>query len=341
MALYYGATHGQADINRLGIRIIIFSVDSKLLQYHMDKEIKLTTLVAFQQGNANYCSINNDGNLAIATSSSGLTVVIGLKNGRAVAVKVFHKHTSAVHQCCISAFGHVAATASLDGTIRVWNVYNPRHVWACLRYEKYARAVGAAISRSGNRIAGLFLSSKGDGAVVVYNLPTFEIIFECSCKADVFSGSIAISDDGAVIAYCTMNELVVTKISPIITQLSWPVTGQSHVSMSGDGNTIVVADDIVLRMIRIPLGSEVEFQGYERSFRPFCCINANATRIVAAVQGNKYRVWNTEAKVIANVIGFKQHTRGCSMSVNGHILLMCSYDGSVSITHLETSTKTT
>lgn len=314
-------------------------------EYNAPPEVKGKVIVAFSEGSANYCSLSDGGTIAIATSSKGYAAVIDMTNASKYMIGLFEQHESATHQCTISAFGRAAATASLDGSVQVWNTENPEQVWKRLTYKEFDRAVGVALSRDGEYLAAAFQRrSDMRGTIVVYKMPEFtEVVAWKMKELDVFSGAVAISEDGRIVAHCSTSKVYVVEVKAAIdrgasrigTHRSWRVTGESHVSMSADGSKIVVADDKKLRIISVTGTDIFVLRGYQRSFRPFCCINAAGTRVVAAINGNKFRVWDTSGKIVADIIGFDHHTRGCSISENGNLILGCSFDRTVRIANLE------
>lgn len=311
-------------------------------------EMRAENIVKFTSGNANYCSINDAGTIAVATSSGGCAMAVDMSKARKNMITVFEGHNSSVQQCTISAFGLAAATASMDGSVQVWNTENPLQVWKKLTCKGYNRALGVAISRNGNRIAASFQRLGDKQCIIqVYSMPDFRLVHNWKVVSQTFSGAIAISDDGNLVASCSLNKVIVMNVKAarhngvktLGSYHAWKVKGQSHVAMSGDGGAIAIADERELRVISIPQRSEFSLPGYERSFRAFCCINAVGNRVAAAIAGNKFRVWNVTGEIIADIGGFHQHARGCSISENGNLLLMCGYDGTVRITNLEKDPK--
>ncbi len=307
-------------------------------------------IAKFSQGNANYCAITDTGTRAIATSSHGVALAIDLETEKPIKVQAFTRHESSVQQCALTSFGRAAATASLDGTVRVWNTERPSQEWKQLIFKDYNRALGVAMSRDGKTIAACFQKrSNQSGVIVVYEMPHFErITWWKTKKLDLFSGSIAISDDGAIVAHCSKTRAYAVQVSTAMklgvnnpkSHKRWPVSGESYVAMSGDGCTLVVADDESLRILGLANNVVTELNGYQRSFRPFCTVSQSGNRIAAAIRGDKFRIWDKESgKVVTDVCGFEHHARGCALSQDGNILLTCSFDQTIFITNIERSMK--
>lgn len=309
----------------------------------INPELKIAT---FSEGNANYCAITDKGTRAIATSSHGVALAIDLETENPIKVQAFKKHNSAVQQCALTSFGRAAATASLDGTVRVWNTDRPSQEWKKLTYRDYNRALGVAMSRDGKTIAACFQKrTNQSGVIVLYTMPEFErITWWKTKKLDLFSGAIAISDDGAIVAHCSKTRAYAVQVQSAKqfgvnnpkSHKRWPVTGESHVAMSGDGCTLVVADSNSLRILGLADNEVTELEGYQRSFRPFCSISQSGNRVAAPIHGNKFRIWDVQTgKIITDVLGFEHYTRGCALNEDGNIFLTCSFDQTIYMTNLQ------
>jgi len=304
-----------------------------------------TRIASFSKGEANFCDISDAGTHGLVTSTTGDAMTIDLTGKSAIGHRAFHGHKSVTQQCTIRSLGRVAATASLDGSVQIWDTENTSYIWKKLTFKDFDRALGVAISRDGNTLAVCFQKREEEsGAVVLYSLPDYTRIKWWRTKEIyLFGGSIAISDDGGILAHCSKSWAYVLQVVELQkhtfhdarSQKKWRVCGESHVSLSGNGLRLVIADTKSLRLVDLPDSEVYPLGGYRRSFRPFCNISADGTRIVAALADQKFRIWNADTgSVIADVGGFANHTRGCALSKDGNILLCCSFGKNVWVTNI-------
>lgn len=235
---------------------------------------------------------------------------------------VLRGHSDVLNSCAISADGEVAVTACSDGAVRIWNTYSGRQLYE-LRMEGFDFAYGSAVTADGRMLAASFCSTMNKGVVVVCDRRGGGLVKAWNVDVRVYT--VVMSADARVIAYVwrySDGRWGVDTVDGATGAQLRSVSAESRylpgVAMDAVGKSVVVADDSQLRVTPAFAGGErpLALPGYTATgYSCHCAISRNGRRVVAAVAGGKYNVWDVkECAIVAVLHGYASVSRACDIS---------------------------
>lgn len=252
---------------------------------------------------------------------------------RGTSMTTLQGHTSWVSDITFSPEGKLLATASLDKTVRLWDVATQK----TLRVLKHNNRVDAiAFSPDGNLLACAVNGGDAhDGAIKLWNPATGkELQMQSPIESDSFVTSVAFSPDGKLLA--SASEEMVRIWDPTTGCLLRNLPhecGDLYVAFSPDGKLLASASEDGLVKIWDP------HTGYEiRSFVAHSdCIYAVAFSpdgqlLASASTDCMVKIWDLATGI--NRQTFAGHTRGVfsiTFSPDGKLLLSGSFDGTIQL----------
>lgn len=280
-------------------------------------------------------ALNEDGSVGIIASNDRTARVQYRSHQTTLA-----GHTNSVWGCTISADGTRAATASLDGTVRLWNLRDGRCISQIAAEDpalseathvtltEDGRVVVAAFSRPGYNKTELMRLSWGASDA----LP-----LRCSRTLQCRILRVSISDSSDAIAFTTRyagdRELRIIRLSTLRDIRNIPLTyGHWHadVSAATRAPAIAVSDGSVLNILH-PTCSALDrsMPGYRGPCRPTpCAISADGSIVVSASGPKEFSVYHVKRCVlIATLATNDSYSMTCSISANVSTVVVGSFSG--------------
>ncbi|MBD2196362.1 MULTISPECIES: nSTAND1 domain-containing NTPase [Calothrix] len=247
---------------------------------------------------------------------------------RGIGIKTFKGHRADVYSVSFSPDGKTIASASGDGTIKLWSLEGKE----LKTFKGHSASVySVSFSPDGKTIA----SASGDKTIKLWNLEGKELKTFKGHSDSVFS--VSFSPDGKAIASASRDNTVIL----------WNLVGKelktfrghsdwvSSVKFSPDSKTIVSASgDNTIKLWNLE-GKELKtFKGhstsvYSVSFSP------DGKTIVSASGDNTIKLWNLEGKELKTFKGHRRGVDSVNFSPDGKTIVSSSGDNTIKLWNLE------
>lgn len=281
-------------------------------------------------------AVTPHGSLAISTGEDSTACLWDLSESTLRCKLTGHTSTSVA--CALSEDGRVAATASWDGSVRVWAAGHDHDSETDLgrmgqqvvelRQSSFRLASGCALSADGATLVAAFSNpqtgGKCDGIVLLYDVRTTAV--KKSWLTDASLYRVVTSRDASVIASSWSGVLGkgvhVFDSSTGSALRRLPVTSEywpTGLAMDAQATHVVIADDVSLRVCPTRGGdgdtNDILLPGYISDTNNFCDINADCSHVVAAVYDGKFCVWDLVSRTkVATLHGHVGISLGCAIA---------------------------
>jgi WD40 repeat protein len=240
----------------------------------------------------------------------------------------FQGHRDEVKSVSFSPDGQCLATASSDGTARVWDLQGNQ----VLKLRKLQSKVNSvSFSPDGQRLA----TASSDGRARVWDLQGNQLLRLRRLESKV--NSVSFSPDGQYLATASNDS----------TARVWDLQGnklvdfighQGHVnsvSFSPDGQYLVTAsNDSTARVWDLQGNKLVDFighQGYVNSVN----FSPDGQRLATASNDSTARVWDLQGNKLVDFIGHQGYVNSVNFSPDGQYLATASDDGTARVWDLQ------
>lgn len=297
-------------------------------------------------------ALTPDGNRAITASIDGLSYIHYVHGTGHVSTKVGahykgqNSHDGTISGVAISADGETAASAGMDGRVRIWdsNTAALLHVFGI---SDCSHAAGVAIANDRKVVVGAYVTHKTFNHLPEATIAVFEILSDSrkapSARCSTFWKAsaarrirLSVSHDGTLVAYTKAGGVEVVDVNTKRTLSSWNSYGDCDLAMDYAATRLAIADGNSLRICPVVgSGTVVNCWGYVPSIEPAVAFGGNGTRIAAAIEGGLVRVWcGLTGKPLIDLYGPSDDVSALSMSADGAFILGASFDRKSYIWHL-------
>lgn len=242
-------------------------------------------------------------------------------------------HTSRVFDIDFSHDGKLLATASLDETVRLWDVATQK----TLRVLKHNGRVDAiAFSRDRNLLACAENGADARyGAIKLWNTATGkELQMQSPIEGDSFVSSIAFSSDGKLLASTSDETVRIWDATTGCSLRNLPHECDAlSVAFSPDGKLLASAwDDGVVKLWNPHTGDEIRsFVAHNDSIFAIAC-SPDGQLLASASADSTVKIWDLATGI--NRQTFAGHTRrvvSIAFSPDGKLISSAAFDGTIQL----------
>ncbi|MBK8253144.1 MAG: WD40 repeat domain-containing protein [Polyangiaceae bacterium] len=271
-------------------------------------------------------SFSTNGKLVLVRS--GKTVRV-FDTTKAALVATLEGHERNVLEAVFSKSGDHIATASTDGTARIWEAQSGKELAKLapesLGYGKVTSFHAIAFSPDGSTFA---VGSK-DGVVRIVNSQTAAVLHSCSAHSSQIE-TVAFSPNGSRVAAAALDHTASvwdSQTGASIEVLKGHKEGLLDLTFADDRTVITASDDRTARIWDIADGPYVRiFDGHTKSVERLAA-SADGTIFLSASGDKTARVWNVQTGAALAVLGdHKGPVSAMALSPNGKVAVTGSMD---------------
>ncbi len=244
------------------------------------------------------------------------------------------KHLNSVWSVAISPDGQTLGSASLDKTIKLWNLGDGELLRTFSGHSDAVRTV--AIDSSGQILA----SGSVDRTVKIWNLQTGELLRTLSGHSDPV-WSVAISPDKQTLvsgSYDSTIKIWNVQNGELLHTLSNHSDSVWSVAISPDGQTLVSGSkDKTIKIWNLQTGKLLRtLKGHSDAVRTVA-ISPDGQRIVSGSWDKTIKIWNLQTgKLLRTLSGHSDRVISVAINPSGQTLVSGSLDKTVHIWDLQT-----
>lgn len=258
-------------------------------------------------------------------------------------VWTFVGHKSAISDCAVSGKRQIAISASVDGTLKVWDYINGMELFTLYGHNSAITACG--ISKNG------LMAVSGDvqGTLIAWELQTGQKLYTQKCESPI--KCCAINDDCSIVVSAEgtlksgtngrgyISEDCVVRIFDGHTgSEKFIISGLEDLvmdcSISDDGNLVVAGLwGGSLKTWSGLTGDEIfTIPNAHLSYVSSCAVNSSGNRIVSAGYDHLVKLWDAATgKLIFKLSGHGHFIPGCTISSDGNTIASVDKDGLIKI----------
>lgn len=307
-------------------------------------ENRLQGHISFQMNKATSVAVHSEAKYVAAGFSDGLIMFLAPQPGKFITVEFVGAHPQSTTSVAFSPDGAWFATASADGTIKIWESdVLDRFQTACQTRKEGApkppmpvakktiKAHPTGVTAIAYNPDGKTIASGGlDGALKLWNVETLKPTFSVAAQRGTVH-AVAFSPDGSLIATAGADK----------TAKLWKADGKllhtlgNHegavlsVSFSADGKQLATASGIAkksgqVRIFATETGKETSNLGKLTDLVSSVSFHPKLPRIATGGPDKKVRVWDTETKQQIYADDFAKEMASVVYSTNGKTLATVS-----------------
>lgn len=238
--------------------------------------------------------------------------------------KIFRGHQKGVRSVCSNAQGTQVASASLDGTLRVWDVATATCIFVFSDHKDQVNSV--CYRPDGLHIA----SGSNDATVRIWDTITGRCVCVFPDRSDKVN-DLCYSPDGAFLALALNNKTIVicnAESGKTLKTLSGHNKSVTGVCYSPDGERLAsVSLDGTARIWDVRSGVCQQVMGDEKTPLSSVDYNPDGIRIVYGAGDKTVRIWDTEHKICLHALtGHRFRVQKVRFSRNGNAVFSGSDD---------------
>lgn len=290
-----------------------------------------------------HVALTTDGSRALSATLDGIAYVhyvhgTGLASTQVGAHKSAHGD-GAVQGVAISGDGCKAATAGMDGRVRLWDTSTASQRAAFAPAGAYVgNAADVSLCADGHTIATAFVAGGAYDELASATLAVYKLsggvdrpAARCVAVWRTRVGRrvrVALSADGSLVAHTRAGGVAIIGIPCKRELAGWHTTGDAAIALDGPANRIAIADARALRVCAISGARKpLVLKGYLPPLEPCVTFNDEGTRVSAAVRGEAVRVWcASTGKLLFKLTGVGEDIASISLSADGSLLLGGAYN---------------
>ncbi|MES2208328.1 MAG: NACHT domain-containing protein [Pseudomonadota bacterium] len=308
----------------------------------MDMQFQKANFSSAQLHYIEWVRCNLENTIGLEFSNIPLTTVFDLCEPSSVFNYEHRKYSEGkdtnVHQalivtCKFSPDSHHIASASVDGTLRIWNLKTRK----CVRLFKHRGLVlDCAFSPDGSRV----VAAVSDKTLHIWDIQTGEsagilIGHQKGARSCAFLANnehlISTSDDTTIRVWNVSSE----ECTHILNDHQYPIRGCAisplghQFASASDDKTVRLWDTKTKECLKV-------FKGHTDWVRK-CVFSVSGRQLISASGDKTLRIWDIETGECLNILkGHENKVRGCAVSPDGKHLVSASYDHTLRVWDLAT-----
>lgn len=298
-----------------------------------------------------HVALSNDGNRALSASLDG-TSYIHFVHGTGEASTKVNAHGGphgggTVFGAEISGDGTIAATAGMDGKVRIWDT-STAAMLAAFTSSGARYAASVSMTADTRTLAAAFVRDDSpydalDGiTVAVYTLHggTGWAASRCVSSWNIRAGRrvrIALSVDGSLLAHTLAGGVAVVDATTKVEFGAWRASGDAAIALDTSADNLAIADARTLRICPISGQRKARvLSGYSPPLEPCVTYGDYGSRIAAAVRKDGIRVWCAHSgDCLIHLRGSGDDIASVAFSFDGSFILGGSYNNKSCIWRLK------
>jgi WD40 repeat protein len=242
-------------------------------------------------------------------------------------------HADMVTACAVTPDGRRVVSASVDQTLRVWDLESGRAVATLVGHTAWVSA--CAVTPDGRRV----VSASVDQTLRVWDLESGRAVATLVGHAARVSACAVTPDGRQVVSASADNTLKVWDLESgrAVATLDGHADWVRACAVTPDGRRVVSAsEDRTLKVWDLASGREVATLHGHAARVTACAVTPDRRRVVSASADNTLKLWDLESgRVVATLADHAALVRACAVTPDGRRVVSASADRTLKVWDLE------